>query len=583
MAALINALDTFTPQQLGENGHVEYSWSNDIREKITQFSFQLTRQSSNDNKLNSLSKVLSDMLSFLSIQLSRNNDICAHKEAKEYLALLYRMIGQTRDITDGKGEYMLSYMMICTWYDFYPSLAMFALETLVKFGDDKDAHQYGSWKDLKYFCQYCLDRTKNLDHELIVHSIKLLNSQLKVDEQILNEGLHQPISLVAKWIPREKSKYRWVFERLAFNYFFEFVLSPKDPASRSKAELKCKTQYRKLLSTLNKHLDTVQIKQCHKEWSTIDPSKQTSITMNKQKFAFLNKTKSGARRYEEPDRVECAKKFEDYIQRAAEGKVTIKGKRVGMHDFTKTALELLRDPETHKTELNLLNAQWDDNSTMTPSLGKMIAMVDVSGSMEGDPLHAAVALGIRIAEKSMLGKRVMTFSASPTWVNLENCKQFSEMVCLVRKADWGMNTNFQAALRMILEAIINKRMKPADVEDMVLVILSDMQMDQAVDFKGPLVGSIQSQYHEAGMKIWGQPFKPPHILFWNLRSTSGFPSLSSTKNASMMSGFSPALLSTFCEEGIDTLQTCTPWSTLVKSLGNERYNILQEKLDEVVL
>ena len=54
----------------------------------------------------------------------------------------------------------------------------------------------------------------------------------------------------------------------------------------------------------------------------------------------------------------------------------------------------------------------------------MIAMVDVSGSMDGDPLHAAIALGIRVAEKSILGKRVLTFSALPTWVNLDGYDSF---------------------------------------------------------------------------------------------------------------------------------------------------------------
>ena len=39
MAAMIRVLD----KQFGENGHLEYSWSNEIREKILQFSFQLTR------------------------------------------------------------------------------------------------------------------------------------------------------------------------------------------------------------------------------------------------------------------------------------------------------------------------------------------------------------------------------------------------------------------------------------------------------------------------------------------------------------------------------------------------------------
>ena len=45
MSALINALDNLTPTQRGENGQAEYTWSNSIRERIVQLSFQLTRVS----------------------------------------------------------------------------------------------------------------------------------------------------------------------------------------------------------------------------------------------------------------------------------------------------------------------------------------------------------------------------------------------------------------------------------------------------------------------------------------------------------------------------------------------------------
>jgi hypothetical protein len=48
--------------------------------------------------------------------------------AKQYLIILYKMIGYTRDIIDGKGEYELSYMMILTWYEVYPELALFAIK-----------------------------------------------------------------------------------------------------------------------------------------------------------------------------------------------------------------------------------------------------------------------------------------------------------------------------------------------------------------------------------------------------------------------------------------------------------------------
>jgi Mg-chelatase subunit ChlD len=291
--------------------------------------------------------------------------------------------------------------------------------------------------------------------------------------------------------------------------------------------------------------------------------------MHRQKRAFLNVTKKGERRSDKEDRIACAKRFEEYAKKAQKGEVEVKGKRIGLNDFTKEAFGLIGKSDS--SEAAILNAQWLDNSKQTGALGKMVAMVDVSGSMTGDPMNAAIALGIRVAEKSMLGKRVMTFSASPTWVNLQDKDTFIDMVETIQRADWGMNTNFAAALKMILDAIISRKLKPEDVEDMVLAIFSDMQIDAADPSSTSMMDSIEKMYAEAGNRLWGKPFKAPHILFWNLRSTSGFPTLSTQRNASMMSGFSPALLNLFCEEGLEALQSCTPWSLLVKSLKNERY------------
>jgi hypothetical protein len=51
----------------------------------------------------------------------------------------------------------------------------------------------------------------------------------------------------------------------------------------------------------------------------------------------------------------------------------------------------------------------------------------------------------------------------------------------------------------------------------------------------------------------------------------------------MMSGFSSSLLNLFCEQGMDALQSCTPWSMLEKSLANKRYEIMSNKLYEVIV
>ncbi len=125
-------------------------------------------------------------------------------------------------------------------------------------------------------------------------------------------------------------------------------------------------------------------------------------------------------------------------------------------------------------------------------------------------------------------------------------------------------------------------MSAEDVQDMVLVILSDMQIDEGDKCnKDVLYNTMIKKYEETGIRICGKAYKPPHILFWNLRSTSGFPALSSQANTSMMSGFSPVLLNQFCNEGLTALQALTPWALLTKSLENNRYTVLKDKILEL--
>jgi len=580
-------------KQYGENGHMEYQWSNHIRENILQFYFQLTR-TSNEITLRKLENRLTQILTSLTEQSTSEKDV-----KKAYLSYLYCLIGQTRDIIEGKGEYTLTYMMIYVWYHYYQDLAFFALETLVQ--NNENEHPYGSWKDMKYFYKYCRDKGCNDDHPLIQKIIEMTNQQLRQDQQTFTNpySKNSNISFVSKWIPREKSK-KWenLYTLLASDYFKEYIETGKKSSSE-KAILKCKIEYRKMISTLNKYLDTSQVKQCDREWREIDFNKVTSITLSKNKKAFLNVKKNGDTRREEDDRIICASNFTNYIGESIKNNTEIKGKRIGMNDFTKEAIQLINErnrantiTESLQTQIDVLNMQWKNNSNQTASLKKMIAMVDVSGSMEGEPLYAAIALGIRIAEKSMVGNRIMTFSANPTWVNLESSKTFLDKVETIKEAEWGMNTNFYKALDKILDAIIETRLSPEEVKDMTLVILSDMQMDHADDSNMRttnenqnwcLYNNIREKYEETGIRLYGKPFQPPHILFWNLRSTDGFPNVSNEANTSMVSGFSPSLLNSFCENGVSSLHSLTPWSLFIKTMDNERYRVLKTYLSNTLI
>ena len=147
MAALVAALDNGSRR--GENGHIEYGWSQEMTQKIVQFNFQLTR--TDENGIEDMRNILTSMLVTLKKKIN-SSSVTDREIGFGHLSLLYRMIGHTRDIVDGKGEYALSYMMILVWYYHYPQLAEFALKCFVDIGS---SHPYGSWKDIKYFCEYC--------------------------------------------------------------------------------------------------------------------------------------------------------------------------------------------------------------------------------------------------------------------------------------------------------------------------------------------------------------------------------------------------------------------------------------------
>jgi hypothetical protein len=211
--------------------------------------------------------------------------------------------------------------------------------------------------------------------------------------------------------------------------------------------------------------------------------------------------------------------------------------------------------------------------------------------MSGIAQHAAVALGCRIAERSSLGKRAISFASVPEWLNLEHCGDFTSMVDAFSKSPVGYSTNFYAALDLILGTIEANRIPPEEVNQMVLVLLSDMQINECIQIEQRATGcaawstlyeNIKKKYAEVGARLYGQPLSVPHIVFWNLRYTDGFPTLSTQENATMMSGFSSTLLNEFCEVGIEALQQYTPWNAFVKSLQKPEYQVLEDRLRQEV-
>ena len=583
----------------GENGHVAHSISPSVRERIVQFNFQLVRTTTTKQMVQlelTLTSILETLYQLYVLPLPNpptNLVMKIYKNTMDNIFTLYKLIGHTRDIIDGKGEYTLTYMMIYVWNKFWPELAQQALYFCVHSAPDNSnsnsLHPYGSWKDIKYFCNYLKHKGHDIrKSSLINYAITLLNAQLYADHKAIHGSssgsASSSVSMAAKWAPREKSaRFGWLFSELARAFYCIYECTANTTSSKDRAIIKSKTDYRKLLASLNKHIDTVQIHQCANNWASINPHAQTSITLHKQKYAFLNINKNSSvdcnvRYPDREDRVICSQKFETYLTNPAH---SIKGSRVGLHHFVKDAIHYIDYDSNDPLVKTVLNSQWHNSASNTKPLQNMIAMVDVSGSMDGDPLYCAIGLGIRVAEKSVLGPRIMTFSSKPAWINLDHCilngdTDIIECVKTVQTADWGMNTNFYAALSLILDQIVFMKMSATNVKELVLAIFSDMQIDSGdPSYSDPMMEQIRVKYAEAGIRCCGEPYDPPHILFWNLRSTDNFPTLTTQVGASMMSGFNPALLNAFCQDGMQSLHSCTPYDVLQLQLENPRYNPLE--------
>ena len=546
------------PTQIIENGYMEYQWSEDIQEQLIQLNYQCTR--CNFAKCMELADRLEGWLK----KINSKRDNISYGKYQELMITSYKMIGHTRDIISGKGECMLSYIQIIVWYKFYPDLAKYALQCFVKLDN---VHPYGSWKDIKYFCNACVQYGLDDNHPLIQYALELITNEL------IFENKENPKTLVGKWIPRENSKkFGWLFSKLAKLYFPHYLKSALTEENKISALQKSKTEYRKLISSLNKKLNTVQINQCQGRWAKIDQKNLTSLTIHKQKRAFLNVTSRGLQRSSVNDRLECAHEF---IKKVFEKDDC--GKRMSMNNFGKEACRLLKHGT--KSEKDLLNSQWIDKMKKIKQLAPMIAILDLNPSMmdrdRGEPFYSAIGIACCIAEKSVLGKRILTIHSTTTWHNLEHCETFIDMVQYIMEIEQTNNANLHTALSIILDA--DKKIIAEDVCNIALVILSDMQLQNDFSSK-TMFDTIKHYYENTGIKITGIPYSSPHIIFWNLRSTSEFPVMSNNKNISMISGSEITPLKKFYFKETKGKNCSNAWMSWIESMNKPRYAYLESKI-----
>ena len=181
-----------------------------------------------------------------------------------------------------------------------------------------------------------------------------------------------------------------------------------------------------------------------------------------------------------------------------------------------------------------------------------IAIVDVSGSMYGQPMEAAVSMGAYIAErgKGPFKDHFITFSGNPQLVEFTGVDIYDKFK-RAASADWGQNTNIEAVFDMLLRIGMSNHVAPEDMPK-TLYIFSDMEFDECITrgartydqwgYTRPMNrGQIDTVMEQQINKWRAAGYKAPRVIFWNLRSShNNIPAIG--EGFSYVSGFSPIMI-----------------------------------------
>ena len=503
---------------------------------------------------------------------------------------------QTRNIRGGKGEREVSYAMMALLLGQTPFMIQM-LDLVPK---------YGCWRDLFHLAASMLESTNDRCTEIKETVIEIARSQLKKDAFAADE----PISLCAKWAPREGKgtvHNQTIAKELAAALFPQMSKVSQRLAA-----------YRKMLSKLNKRIDTVEVKMCAGDWEEIKPPSVPGRALDKYRKAFLNETvhkyphgsvyrprmQSELRHPEDEVRMACREHFQEHFAAAARGEVTLKGAdTVYPHEVIKKIRDSWRYDQYYgdvsvlsNGERDLVIGQWRgfvEKARAGGALRDCVALCDFSGSMDGIPKMVSMALGLLIAEVSGTNK-FLTFDSEPKWHQMRAEQTIINRVQNIGNIGHGLSTDFQKAMDLVLADVKAHRLRPEQIPK-DLIVFTDMGFDQACGSDKTSVWTghsyrnvvktapwqthiqmIREAWKRAGEDMWNQPFVPPRIVIWNLRAEyKDFHATVDQDGVIMLSGWSTALFKVIQETRVEVI---TPMGALRLQLDDPMYDPVRLRL-----
>lgn len=366
--------------------------------------------------------------------------------------------------------------------------------------------EFGRWDDL-----YSLVGTK-----CEYTAFELMHKQFINDLNAIKEGKLEKVSLLGKWLKstNTSSKESRKLGKLTAKWF---------ATNPIKSDLYNEIQYRKNLSALRNAIKIVERKMSANEWDKIEYDKLPSKAAQNYSEAFLRHDKE---------------RYEQYKTDLMNGITTINASALYPYDISKFYIGYNYD----KKDDSIHEAQWKALPNYITRNKDFLIMADTSGSMCGIPMQTSVGLAVYFAErnKGFYHNKFMTFSANPELISLNDNMNLREKFTTVLSANWGMNTNLEAAFNMVLSAAVRGKLKQEELPE-ALVVITDMQIDEGSRNDTTFTDTMKEKFKNAGYEM-------PILVWWNVNA-SHFVVHSDWNDESVrfVSGHSPVVFKGLCE------------------------------------
>ena len=437
-------------------------------------------------------------------------------ELRKYLL---KFILYIRDPRNGLGERALGRELLAVLFKYFDFENKEDIFTWVV----NRGHDYGRWDDYVSLVQdfYLTEFGCQENKEGIPHIQQLVLSLKKtLEDDLKNIEINASATLLAKWMPSINTSSDTTRNWAKF-FTNHFEWSEK--------------QYRQTLSKLRKYLKVTERQMSLQEWNEINYEKVPSLANLRYKDAFLKHDKE---------------RREEYLSKLANGEAKINSSVNFPHDVVhKYSLDNW-GPHLHKYD-EALEQLWK-NLKEVPGLKDTLVVRDDSGSMTSyigragvTALEVATALGIYCAEhcSETYKNKVISFSKYPKYLDFSNkISLYDKLDYLYRHSEFA-NTDIRKVFQLILKTAIDNKLKQEELPKQILII-SDMEFDEGVDFVGNPIEESQKEFEKYGYKV-------PKLIFWNVNSrTNTVPIKTNELGVYLLSGFSPNVLNILAD-GLD--------------------------------